>query len=211
MTTKRKAKAVATKPASGDAISSETPGGRARLATIPEVSAASVIEVFTVLGKQDVSDLAGELRKSGDAVVKGDTASIERMLMAQAHALDSLFATLSRRAGAQTLLAQFETHLKLALRAQSQCRATLETLAEIKNPPPIAFVRQANITNGPQQINNGEAAPFARAEQTENQPTELLRLTHDNRKSLGFETTATAVPSNPPLEAVAAVHGTKDA
>src|SRR5574337_1448446 len=106
MTTKRKAKAVATKPASGDAISSETPGGRARLATIPEVSAASVIEVFTVLGKQDVSDLAGELRKSGDAVFKGDTASIERMLMAQAHALDSLFATLSRRAGAQTLLAQ---------------------------------------------------------------------------------------------------------
>jgi hypothetical protein len=37
----------------------------------------------------------------------------------------------------------------LALKAQSQCRATLETLAAIKNPQPVAFVRQANIAHGP--------------------------------------------------------------
>jgi len=44
--------------------------------------------------------------------------------------------------------------MRLALRAQSQCRATLETLAVIKNPTTVAYVRQANIANGPQQVNN---------------------------------------------------------
>jgi hypothetical protein len=48
---------------------------------------------------------------------------------------------------------QFERLLRLALKAQSQCRATLETLAVIRNPP--VFARQANIANGPQQVNNG--------------------------------------------------------
>ena len=38
---------------------------------------------------------------------------------------------------------------------QAQCRATLEALAEIKNPRPVAFVKQANISGGHQQVNNG--------------------------------------------------------
>lgn len=40
-----------------------------------------------------------------------------------------------------------------ALRAQAQSRATLETLAAIKNPPAV-FAGQANIAHGPQQVNN---------------------------------------------------------
>ena len=43
--------------------------------------------------------------------------------------------------------------MRLALKAQGQCRATLETLATIKNPP-VVFARQANIAQGPQQVNN---------------------------------------------------------
>jgi hypothetical protein len=49
--------------------------------------------------------------------------------------------------------------MRLALKAQSQCRATIETLAEIKNPQPVAFVQQADVAHGPQQINNGPTAP----------------------------------------------------
>jgi hypothetical protein len=41
------------------------------------------------------------------------------------------------------------------VKGQAQCRATLEALAEIKNPGPVAFVEQANITNGAQQVKNG--------------------------------------------------------
>jgi len=48
-----------------------------------------------------------------------------------------------------------EIYLRLALKAQAQCRTTVETLVEMKNPRPVAFVSQANISNGPQQVNNG--------------------------------------------------------
>ncbi len=33
----------------------------------------------------------------------------------------------------------------------------LQTLFEMKHPQPVAFVKQANIANGPQQVNNGAA------------------------------------------------------
>jgi hypothetical protein len=47
--------------------------------------------------------------------------------------------------------------MRLALKAQSQCRATLETAAAMKNSQPVAFVRQANVAHGPQQVNNSAA------------------------------------------------------
>jgi hypothetical protein len=39
------------------------------------------------------------------------------------------------------------------LKAQSQCRATLETLGALKNVASVVFVRQANIGQGV-QVNN---------------------------------------------------------
>jgi hypothetical protein len=66
---------------------------------------------------------------------------------------------------------QLEGYMRTALRAQSQCRATLETLAAIKNPP-ILYARQANVTTGPQQVNNGIAAP-SRAREIESEQTQL--------------------------------------
>ena len=46
-----------------------------------------------------------------------------------------------------------ERYLRLALKAQPQYRATLETLANIKNPQTV-LTQQANIAHGPQQVNN---------------------------------------------------------
>jgi hypothetical protein len=51
-----------------------------------------------------------------------------------------------------------EMLLRIGLKAQSQCRAALETLAQIKNPPSV-YAKQANIAHGPQQVNNGLPAP----------------------------------------------------
>ena len=48
--------------------------------------------------------------------------------------------------------------MRLALKAQGQCRATVETLAAMKNPP-VVFAKQANISSGPQQVNNGVVSP----------------------------------------------------
>ena len=66
------------------------------------------------------------------------------------------------------------------IKAQSQCRATLETLAAVKNPQPVAFVQQANIAHGPQQVNNG-AAEASRAGKIENQPNKVLKHRHGER------------------------------
>lgn len=41
----------------------------------------------------------------------------------------------------------------------SKLRAPRETLAAIKNPAPVTFVRQANVAHGPQQVNNDPPPP----------------------------------------------------
>ena len=55
---------------------------------------------------------------------------------------------------------------------RKQCRATLEALAEIKNPRPVAFVKQANITNGAQGRRG------ARGREPRAFKNELLRASH---------------------------------
>src|SRR6266498_1544147 len=106
-----------------------------------------------------VNALIDELQRHCDAANTGNLGREEAMLTAQAHTLDVLFNTLARRAAGREYLAQYEAFMRLALKAQSQCRTTVETLAAIKNPQTVAFVRQANIAAGPQQVNNGIAAP----------------------------------------------------
>ena len=82
------------------------------------------------------------------------------MLVAQAHTLDALFCNLARRSHANSNAGYTDTadrYLRLALRAQAQAVRTIEALAELKNPRPVTFVRQANVANN-QQVNNGTAA-----------------------------------------------------
>jgi hypothetical protein len=91
--------------------------------------------------------------------------------------------------------------MKLALKAQAQCRATIETLAAIKNPP--VFAKQANIANGPQQVNNGSAHP-PRADENTTSPNKLLEQSDEQRLDPG--TPPTAVRSDPALVAVETGH-----
>ena len=98
-----------------------------------------------------------------------------------------------------------EIYMRLALKAQSQCRSTLESLAKIKNPPQLAFVKQANIAHGPQQVNN--AAVVARVEGIEKQPIELLE--HDDGKQwLDTGTASTAGTGDPAMATVGTIDRT---
>jgi len=100
----------------------------------------------------------------------------------------------------------FESFLKLALRAQSQARATLEALAAIKNPP-MVFAKQANIAHGHQQVNNGIPMP-PRAEQIESKPNELLEYGHGER--LDARAAGTASGSDQTLAALELVERPKN-
>jgi hypothetical protein len=118
------------------------------------------------------------LRNGAQAVHGGDLAGAETMLTAQAVALDSIFGALAQRAALNLgeSLEATERYMRLALKAQGQCRATLETLAAIKNPP-VVFARQANINNGgQQQVNNGAPGAGQDTAHAANKPTALTGL-----------------------------------
>ncbi|NQW58515.1 MAG: hypothetical protein HQ456_07385 [Polynucleobacter sp.] len=94
------------------------------------------------------------LEKTIQEIQSGDLSKIEEMYISQAVALEAMFASLARRAKAQDKLLQYETHMRLALKAQNQCRATLQALVQLKQPSNTTFVKQANIAQGHQQVNN---------------------------------------------------------
>lgn len=146
------------------------------------------------------------ISKSVKKVVAGETKIVEATLIAQAITLDKVFVDLIRRAAANIGQHEraMETYMKLALKAQSQCRTTLQTLAEIKNPRPVAFVKQANIAHGHQQVNNGNIT--SRAENFEKHSNELLEANHGER--LDPRTTGATSSLDTNLETMETVDGT---
>ena len=166
---------------------------------------ASAMEKFGCFGEVDVVGLIEALGDKVHKIQDGDMKPVEAMLYGQAQALQAIFTNMARRSAinAGEYINASETYMKLALKAQSQCRATLETLAIVKNPMP--YIRQANIANGPQQVNNGQSAPAApHAGDFETAPNKLLEANHGQRLDIGAK--AQTGRANQRLEAVGAVH-----
>jgi hypothetical protein len=193
-------------------------GGRsphgAKIATCPALRGAGGALPWTNMLFGDCAELssyAKQLREDADAVTDdGDLSALEQMLVTQAGTLDAMFNALSRRAAVNVgeYVSAADIYLRLALKAQAQCRATVEALAEIRSPRQVAFVKQANIANGPQQVNNGTATPasVARAENPANPSNELL--TDDHGTTLDAAATGATGRGNQALEAVGKLDGT---
>jgi hypothetical protein len=163
----------------------------------PETQAAITIQQLSPL--HDVNALTKILAQQTSEIKKGNMSRPEAMLMSQAHTLDELFNNLIRRASLNMgeYLQASETYFRLALKAQSQCRATLETLSVIKNPP-VIFAKQANISTGNQQINNAILDPLAENNKSKQNEllTEIPNAKLDNRGKVE------AIPVNSELEAM---------
>ncbi|MFY8040572.1 MAG: hypothetical protein ACOVN4_13040 [Bosea sp. (in: a-proteobacteria)] len=89
-------------------------------------------------------------------------------------------------------------------------RLTVEALAEIKNPRPVAFVKQANVGTNV-QVNNGPIGPYAGARVRENDadaPSGLLEASDGDR--LDTRAQGAAGRGDPALEAVDAQHRPED-
>lgn len=181
---------------------------RADLATSAVASSAYVTASFSRLsfGEVPYLEVVKNVADLALSVRKGNLNSVEDTLVAQANALNSIFASMATRAHMNSgeYLEATETYMKLALRAQSQCRATLETLAAIKNPP-VVFAKQANISHGHQQVNNGAATAPAHAKQIENKPNELLE--HDHGEWLDTGTPGPTGRSDKAMATMEVVHG----
>jgi hypothetical protein len=212
MTTKPKAKAPAKKSGPNHLeITKQSDEDKAaavaRSVTSPTVRGAVTAQAFSkALGETDLQSLVNELGKQCLSVRGGNLARAESLLTTQAHTLDAIFNELARRAAANMgeYINATDRYLRLALKAQSQCRATLETLANIKNPP-VIYAKQANIANGPQQVNNGIPAPAS----VENviEPNKLLEQQHEQRLDTG--TQGAAIGADKELETVGAIDRAK--
>jgi len=74
----------------------------------------------------------------------------------------------------------------------------------MKSPRQVAFVKQANIANGPQQVNNGT---LPRAEESEISQSKLLEHEHA-RMVPGAE--SAPVRADPQMAPVGAIDGTEE-
>lgn len=221
MSTHKKKITVDQNPASAPAKSQQSSDGVgqgvAKLMISPEMASFRVItqrERSEVMANMDVEVLLGLLREQTQEVQQGDMKLAEAMLINQAVALQSLFVKWTEKGMEAGLLRQQETAFRLALKAQSQCRATLETLSNIKHPP-IVYAKQANVTTGPQQINNGVQPPMAGdhagAPQKKSRKNKLKEIAHDPEQEpwLDAGATRTAGRKNQAAKAMAPLHGAK--
>ena len=175
----------------------------ARASLSPLMKAAVTISSFKFVDADfQVADLIVVLDRQVSKTLKDtNLEEAQRMLVGQAHTLDAIFNSLALEAAKniEQNHANVELFLKLALKAQSQCRAIWLSLSEIRNPKLTTVVNQANIAAGHQQVNNYLV-------ESEIAPNELLDGKHER---MDFGATPAASGKHSTVETVAAVNRPK--
>lgn len=157
-------------------------------------STAKIMNIRGVLPDDDISvhyakEMLEEIFKQ---IKNGDLSIPEEMLISQAFALNVAFNSLAARAARQQDASTMQMIMNLCFKAQNQSRATLDSLRQLKQPSQTTFVKQANIAQGHQQVNN-------LAEKNITPQNELLGAKSAN---LDSRTTSTAEGVNSTLEAM---------
>ena len=175
---------------------------RAEIAVSPTALGASVARLFArgPDAGTDLTETVAVIRDRVQAVKANDLTGADEMLTAQAATMDAMFYNLAGKAAANlgSNLAVSEIYMRLALKTQSQCRATWETVAAIKNPP-IVYAKQANFSGGgPQQVNNGA--------QVEAESRQIKQLGKQDVEWMDAGTPSAAGGIDPWLATVGAIH-----
>ena len=130
----------------------------ARLTLDPQTRNASVAMVYggAMFGDNHRPDLMQSSEALAEEITRamaGDLSLASRVYASQAITLDAMFTELARRAAMN--LGQYpqavERFARLALKAQSNCRATLEALARLHQPREQT-VRHVHVNEGGQAI-----------------------------------------------------------
>ena len=167
------------------------------LATAGGMANVSVIAAYQsgVFEQEDLDILECRhevVRRAGQAH-DGNTVHVVGLLMAQALALNSIFTKLAMQAAQvdERDPRKLETYTRLALKAQSQSRATLEALVAVGNPP-VLFAQQANVAFGPQQVvNNGATLATNTPHPAQNQTAPNEQLVDSTHERTQMDTGAT--------------------
>ena len=152
--------------------------------------------------KMDINTLTKVMEEVADQVKIGNLSNLEEMLVCQTYSLQHMFMTMAAKASGTTNPDHIELLSKFSLKAQNQCRTTIATLSEMKNPKRATFIKQQNNAVN-QQINQGK-----NSENLTKPANELLEKTHGER--LDTRETEEAIRTNQELETVGEVHRSKD-
>jgi hypothetical protein len=123
----------------------------------PSALAANAINAFgNSIAKDHIDFQCVILNLEGLAqqIRNGDLGEIENILFSQSVALNAIFSSMLVKASRQDYISSANIFMSLALKAQNQSRATLQTLMQLKKPNQTAFIKQTNIAHGHQQVNN---------------------------------------------------------
>ena len=180
-------------------------------AVSPEATAADLLTALQPGDSSEWSDLLGAMRELQQDALGTPTGTefIQRMLLAQSVTLQNIFTRYMARAVQADMLPKFQAFADVALKAQNQCRRTLATLAEIRNPRRTQFIRQVNHAVN-QQVNNDKSLAATESRNIpESKPPELLTVIPGETLDTGRE--ATPIGSRASLEAVGVQHRPQDA
>lgn len=166
----------------------------ANMAIDPCIKAAITTHLFTKnLSEIDTDFLRNAMRDLIESICTDDLSCIERILVAQALTLDSIFHRLVGQS--QENIGHYpnavDTYMRLGLKAQAQCRTTIESLVALKRPR--QFINQTNVANL-MQVNNSHE-----------------RLEANNGEGMDFRAQAKTVRENQRLATLEAVDGSKNA
>ncbi|MFN5540156.1 MAG: hypothetical protein ACK481_08895 [Candidatus Melainabacteria bacterium] len=110
-------------------------------------------------------DLYHELKNEVSNLLEADLNNLQRRLASQAIVLEKTSNTYLLKMTQSQYINQTEAYSKIALKAQEQARKTLATIAEIKNPKRIAFIKQLQMN----QFNNNVSTEENSKNFTENE------------------------------------------
>ncbi len=137
----------------------ESPGrALARVTLDPTTRHASLAgsfanQLFDDTQQSSIMENAAVLGDEVDRMSKGDMAMTSRILASQAMSLDALFTEMARRSGLHMgeYPQAMERYMRLALKAQSASRATLEALARLHQPREQT-VKHVHVNQGGQAV-----------------------------------------------------------
>lgn len=183
------------------AVSNE-PSGRTVSRHALDPSFRSSISHFEISDKEwyssevSINDLVDELENLTESLSKPSSTGSKRMLAAQSVLLDKLFnmltvkGVLNAKAGNLTYASEY---MKLALKAQTNCRTTLQAISEINTPR--RQISQINMAENQQVIN-------------EFPPNELSGGVDELRTHRGSQ--RSSAPTHPEMEALVEVNRSED-
>jgi hypothetical protein len=144
----------------------------------PSMLSALSLRAMISFSDDRFPDIMKLLNMNIDAVKKGNLACIEEVLTTQVISLNAFFNMFIQSCLKNVHHESSEKLLRLALKAQNQCRTTADTLASIKNPASATFVKQTNIGYNQQVNNNAQSSEIF---ENKNCTNELLDMHYGQR------------------------------